>query len=260
MEKDYVDYGSLATLLAPQTQALQALAMRPQKTSSITTTTTTPRALENMIANRDRIGQSTQELDNILKARESFKYRFGQGLANVTPQDESGAGWLSGFLRGVGGGLTGYVDNRAARAQQKYENEMKDLAEILAFDKAMGDIQTQNQIMGYTPMEYGTAGGTKAAGGQGGAQSEIPVLNPEYWDQMIANFDKNRPTEASYRAQSQARRALENKTTVLGDPDEDYARDQFATAKGRDFLPMARNALKVRGKLQILKIKNIHNG
>lgn len=166
-----LDTITLEAILAPQTQALQALAMRPQKTSATTTTTTTttPYALDNMIANRDRIGQATQELDDILKARESFKYRFGQGLANVTPQDASGAGWLSGFLRGVGGGLTGYVDNRAARAQQKYENEMKDLAEILAFDKAMGDVQTQvqNQVMGYTPMEYGAASGTKAAGGQG---------------------------------------------------------------------------------------------
>lgn len=161
---DKLDTITLEAILAPQTQALQALAMRPQKTSATTTTTTTPRALENMIANRDRIGQATQALDDILKARESFKYRFGQGLANVTPQDASGAGWLSGFLRGVGGGLTGYVDNRAARAQQKYENEMKDLAEILAFDKAMGDIQTQNQVIGYTPMEYGTAGTSKATG------------------------------------------------------------------------------------------------
>lgn len=162
------DSVTLEAILAPQTQALQALAMRPQKTSATTTTTTrtTPYALDNMIANRDRIGQTTQELDDILKARESFKYRFGQGLANVTPQNESGAGWLSGFLRGVGGGLTGYVDNRAARAQQKYENEMKDLAEILAFDKAMGDVQTQvqNQVIGYTPMEYGTAGTSKGTG------------------------------------------------------------------------------------------------
>lgn len=169
------DSVTLEAILAPQTQALQALAMRPQKTSATTTTTTTttPYALDNMIANRDRIGQATQELDDILKARESFKYRFGQGLANVTPQNESGAGWLSGFLRGVGGGLTGYVDNRAARAQQKYENEMKDLAEILAFDKAMGDVQTQvqKQVMGYTPMEYGTSGGKGTTGKGAGAGS-----------------------------------------------------------------------------------------
>jgi hypothetical protein len=244
---------TLEAILAPQTQALQALAMRPQKTSATTTTTTTttPYALDNMIANRDRIGQATQELDDILKARESFKYRFGQGLANVTPQNESGAGWLSGFLRGVGGGLTGYVDNRAARAQQKYENEMKDLAEILEFDKAMGDVQTQvqNQVMGYTPMEYGTAGGTKTASGQGGAQPEIPVLNPEYWDQMISNFDEGRKTEAAYRNMSQARRNIRNKTMIMGTPEENYARDQFVAAKGREFLPLARNALKGAGQI-----------
>lgn len=141
--------------------AIEAQAMRPQKTSTTTTTTSTntPYALADLIARRDSIGRATQNLDDILRAREGFMYRFGQGLANVTPQDQSGAGWLSGFLRGVGGGLTGGVDNRVARAQQKYENEMKDLAQILAYDKAMGDTTTQiqNQSIAYTPMEYGTA-------------------------------------------------------------------------------------------------------
>lgn len=247
-----LDTLTLEAILAPQTQALQALAMRPQKTSATTTTTSTstPYALEDLIATRNRIGESTRALDDALKARETFGYTLANALAGA-PQQQGAGSWLSDFARGFGGGMSARTNAAVDRAQKKYEAEMKDLADILAFDKAMGETttQTKNQVMGYTPMEYGTAAGAKAASGQGGAQSEIPVLNPEYWDQMIANFDKNRPTEASYRAQSQARRALENKTTVLGDPDEDYARDQFATAKGRDFLPMARNALKGAGQI-----------
>lgn len=252
MNNDYVDYGSLAALLAPQAQALQAIAMRPQKTSTTTntTSTSTPYALADMVARRDSIGQATKDLDRALKARETAGYSIANALMAM-PELQGYGSWLGNAGRVFGAGLATPTNAAVDRAQKKYEAEMKDLADILAFDKAMGETTTQRQTqeMGYTPMEYGTAGGAKTAGGQGGAQSEIPVLNPEYWDQMIANFDKSRPTEASYRAQSQARRALENKTTVLGDPDEDYARDQFATAKGRDFLPMARNALKGAGQI-----------
>lgn len=179
MEPEYVDYNSLAALLAPQAQALQAIAMRPQKTSAITTTTSTstPRALDNLIANRDRIGLATQELDDALKAREGLAYTLYNSLANV-PQQQGAGSWLSDFARAFGGGMVAPTNAKMARAQQKYENQMKDLAEILAYDKAMGETQTQRQTqtMGYTPMEYGTAGGkgslAKGAGGDslGGVQ------------------------------------------------------------------------------------------
>lgn len=252
MEKDYVDYGSLATLLAPQTQALQALAMRPQKTSATTTTTSTstPYALEDLVATRNRIGESTRALDDALKARETFGYTLANALASA-PQQQGAGSWLSDFVRGFGGGMSARTNAAIDRAQKKYEAEMKDLADILAFDKAMGETttQTQNQVMGYTPMEYGTAGGAKVAGGKAGAQPEIPVLNPEYWDQMISNFDEGRKTEAAYRNMSQARRNIRNKTMIMGTPEENYARDQFAAAKGREFLPLARNALKGAGQI-----------
>ena len=48
--------------------AITAYAQRPQKTSTITdtTSTTTPYALANMLANRDRIGRATKEYDDAL--------------------------------------------------------------------------------------------------------------------------------------------------------------------------------------------------
>jgi hypothetical protein len=161
---------TLEAILAPQTQALQALAMRPQKTSADTTTTSTstPYALEDLVATRNRIGESTKALDDALKARETFGYTLANALAGA-PQQQGAGSWLSDFARGFGGGMSARTNAAVDRAQKKYEAEMKDLADILAFDKAMGETttQTQNQVIGYTPMEYGTAGGTKTASGQG---------------------------------------------------------------------------------------------
>ena len=247
-----LDALTLEAIFAPQAQALQALAMRPQKTSATTTTTSTstPYALEDLITTRNRIGESTRALDDALKARETFGYTLANALASA-PQQQGAGSWLSDFARGFGGGMSARTNAAVDRAQKKYEAEMKDLADILAFDKEMGETttQTQNQVMGYTPMEYGTAGGAKVAGGKAVAQPEIPVLNPEYWDQMISNFDEGRKTEAAYRNMSQARRNIRNKTMIMGTPEENYARDQFAAAKGREFLPLARNALKGAGQI-----------
>lgn len=161
---------ALEAILVPQTQALQALAMRPQKTSAKTTTTSTstPYALEDLVATRNRIGESTKALDDALKARETFGYTLANALASA-PQQQGAGSWLSDFARGFGGGMSARTNAAVDRAQKKYEAEMKDLADILAFDKAMGETttQTQNQTISYTPMEYGTAGGAKVAGGQG---------------------------------------------------------------------------------------------
>jgi hypothetical protein len=186
MEKDYVDYGSLATLLAPQTQALQALAMRPQKTSATTTTTSTstPYALEDLVATRNRIGESTKALDDALKARETFGYTLANALASA-PQQQGAGSWLSDFARGFGSGMSARTNAAVDRAQKKYEAEMKDLADILAFDKAMGETttQTQNQVIGYTPMEYGTAGGkTVAQGGPDQVVKNIATATGEGMD------------------------------------------------------------------------------
>lgn len=161
---------ALEAILAPQTQALQALAMRPQKTSSYTTTTTTPYARQNMIENRDRIGLARQELDNALKGRETIGYSLANALASA-PQQQGYGSWLTDFARGLGAGATGRTNARIDRMQKAYENEMKDLAEILAFDKAMGDTQVQNQILDYKEMPWGGAGGK--SGGKGGPDQVV---------------------------------------------------------------------------------------
>lgn len=251
MEKDYVDYNTLAAIMAPQTQALQQIATRPQKTSSITNTTftSTPYALEDLIAARDSLGTATRNLDEALKAREGLGYTLASALSSI-PEQQGYGSWLSALGRSFGAGLGARTNAEIDRAQKVYDAQMKDLANRLAFDKAMGETTTQRQAqeIGYTPMEYPTSTGGKGAGAQG-TQQQVPVLNPEYWEQMISNFDEKRPTEASYRNMSQVRRNIRNSLMIAGTPDENYARDQFAVAKGREFLPMARNALKGAGQI-----------
>ena len=227
--------------------AIEAQAMRPQKTSTYTTSTSTPYALADMIANRDKIGQARQNLDAALKAREDLGYTLANALANV-PQQQGYGSWLSDFARSFGGGFASPTNTKIDRAQKAYENEMKDLAEILAFDKAMGETTRQRQDIGYTPMEYGTAGKGQGAGGAG-SQQQIPVINPSYWEQMISKFDKDRPTEGDYRAQTQVARNISNSLTFAGDKEEAYARQQFDMLRGKDFLPIARNALKGAGQI-----------
>lgn len=248
---EQLDYDVLQSILAPQTAALQQLAMRPQKTSSITntTSTSTPYALEDLIAARDSLGTATRNLDEALKQREGLGYTLASALSAI-PQQEGYGSWLSALGRSFGAGLGARTNAAVDRAQKVYDAQMKDLANRLAFDKAMGETTTQNQAqeIGYTPMQYPTSTGGKGAGAQG-TQQQVPLLNPQYWEQMISNFDKSRPTEASYRNMSQARRKFENSILFAGNPDENYARDQFAAAKGREFLPMARNALKGAGQI-----------
>ena len=244
---DEFDALTLQSLLAPQTQALQQIAMRPQK--SFVKTQSTPYALDDLLATRAKIGESRRALDEALKAREGLGYSLANALAGI-PQQQGYGSWLGDFARAFGGGFTGPTNAQIDRAQKAYETEANDLATILALDKAMGDVQTQE--ITYKPVEEtitkeGNLGG--AGKGQGQTQAQIPVLNPQYWDQMISNFDEGRKTEAAYRSMSQARRNLRNKTMIMGTPEENYARDQFAAAKGREFLPLARNALKGAGQI-----------
>ena len=175
MEPEYVDYNSLAALLAPQTQALQAIAMRPQKTSATTTTTSTstPRALADLVKTRDTIGGATTDLASALRGRENWGYALGNILSNIQA-DSTPGGWLAGLARGAGSGLTTMENIKQDTAKQLYDARMQDLANRLAYDKAMGktQTQTQRQEMGYTPMEYGTAGG-KGTGA--GAESGSPM-------------------------------------------------------------------------------------
>lgn len=227
--------------------AIEAQATRPQKTSVITNATTSPYALQNMIANRDRIGQATSELNDALKAREGLGYTLASALAGI-PQQQGAGSWLSDFARAFGGGMAAPTNAMVDRAQKKYEAEMKDLANILAYDKAMGDNQYQEQRIKYEPMEYGTAGKGQGAGGAG-AQQQVPVINPNYWEQMISNFDDDRPDEASYRNQTQVERKISNAMTFAGTRNEGYARQQFDAIKGKNFLPIARNTLKGSGPI-----------
>lgn len=162
MNQDYNDYESLASLLAG---VGQAIATRPQKTSAITrtTSTSTPRALEDMIMRRNMIGANNQNLLNALKGRETFGYNVGSGLANLAPVSGYGD-WGVNALRAFGGAMNRPTDAQIAREQAAQELAQKDLETALAFDKAMGETQsqTQEQTIGYTPMEYAGGAGAKS--------------------------------------------------------------------------------------------------
>lgn len=144
--------------------AITAYAMRPQKSSVITNTTSTntPYALADMIANRDRIGQATRDLDEALKLRETTGYSLFNALANI-PQQQGYGSWLSDFARALGGSTASPMNAYLARAGTKYENTMKDLDAILKYDKEMGGTQTQNQVQttGYKEMPWGGINGKR---------------------------------------------------------------------------------------------------
>lgn len=156
--------------------AITAYAMRPQKSSVITNTTSTntPYALADMIANRDRIGQATRDLDEALKLRETTGYSLFNALASI-PQQQGYGSWLSDFARALGGGAASPMNAYLARAGTKYENTMKDLETILKYDKEMGGTQTQNQVqtMGYQEMPWGGVGGKGKATQQGVGPKDI---------------------------------------------------------------------------------------
>lgn len=230
--------------------AIQAQAMRPQKTSTYTTSssTTTPYALADMVANRDRIGQATRNLNDALRARESLGYTLANSLANI-PQQQGYGSWLTDFARSLGGAWGAPTTMAMDRAQKQYENEMKDLATILAYDKAMGDTTTQrqSQVVGYTPMEYGTGG---AGAGNATNAQQIPITNEIDWDYWIKNWDADRPTEKAYRG-SELGRSLQNWGVRHGQGTavENEARQDFTIFKDKNYLPMARNVLKGSGPI-----------
>lgn len=152
MEKDYSDWRQVLG------GAIEALATRPQKnvTDTTTTTTNTPYALANMLANRDRIGQATRDYDDALKLRETTAYSLANALAAI-PQQQGYGSWLSDFARSFGGGMSAPFNARVDRAAKMHDNTMKDLETILKYDKEMGSTQTQNQhqTIGYENLPYG---------------------------------------------------------------------------------------------------------
>ena len=161
---------ALEAILAPQTQALQTLAMRPQKNQTITTSTSTPYALGDLLAVRDQLGGATQDLNNALKARENPWYATMKALGQVKGSPEYGS-WLESGLKGLATGRTILDDIKLENAQSLYDARMKDLANRLAFDKAMGETQTQKQIIDYKEMPWGGAGGK--SGIQGGPDQVV---------------------------------------------------------------------------------------
>ncbi len=223
--------------------AIEQQAMRPQKETvrTFTTSTSTPRALEDMIMRRNSIGANNQRLLDALKGHETAGYGISNALSQLAPVQGYGD-WGVNALRTLGAGIKGYTDSAIAREQAAQELAQKDLETALAFDKAMGETETQNQTqnIGYTT-------GT----GQGDvSQPQVPIISPKYWEEMIANFDASRPTEGSYRNQTQLQRNLENKMTFAGSKDEAYARDVlYSGIKGKKFMPMVRSALKGGGQI-----------
>lgn len=161
--------------------AIEAYAMRPQKTQVKTWTTSSevPFARQNMIENRDRVRQASKALDDALKIRETTAYSLANALANI-PQQQGAGSWLTDFARAFGGGMVGPMNMYADRAQQAHENEMKDLDVILAYDKAMGGTTTQNQdqTMDYKEMPWSGSSKDKKDG-KGGLDTfgNIPVTN-----------------------------------------------------------------------------------
>ena len=160
--------------------AIQAQAMRPMKSSTITSSVSEnkPFALNDLINTRMQIGNARKNLDDALKARESFGYSLLDALSDIQADPTPGS-WLASGIRGFARGGNAAKNFAIDRAQRAYENEMKDLANILAFDKAMGDTttQTQRQDIGYEPMEYGTAKAGQSKGTGSDSLSGIQTTN-----------------------------------------------------------------------------------
>jgi hypothetical protein len=130
----------------PVAFAINAMATRPQKTMEI------PWARPDMVATRSRIGESTRLLDEALKGRENFGYALADALSGIT-SDSTPGGWLAGAASGFGKGFNALKNLQIDRAKTINERNIKDLADILAYDSAMG------KIYDYDQMPYGTAGG-----------------------------------------------------------------------------------------------------
>lgn len=158
-----LDYTMLSSALAPLVKAQEAMAMRPQKSKVVTTST--PYALEDLLALRGMIGPESERLDRALKDRENFGYSFANALAGL-PQQQGPGSWVSALGRGFGAGYTGRTNAEIDRAQQAYDAKMKDITTRLAIDKAMGD--KQEQEITYKEMPYGGGKSSSQGGGVGG--------------------------------------------------------------------------------------------
>ena len=219
-----------------QTDALNAIASRPQKEFQ----ETKPLEYADMLARRNQIGAERAMLNEALKQRETFGYGLANALASMPAQQGAGS-WLGDFARGFGSAFNARANAAIDRAKQDYESAHADLATALAFDKAMGEKQT----MDYKAVPYSRGKEEEER------KQQVPVIDPREWDYMIQNFDKDRPTEADYRNMNEKTRSIENWRVRQGwgDQDETEARRVFNINKGRNFLPMAREALKGAGQI-----------
>lgn len=167
----YYDNGIASMLMADYVNAKNLEASRPMKASTTTIATTKPVEYQDMLKRRNQIGTATQTLNDILKQRETPLYGLGSLMAQMPEQSGPGS-WLGSFARGLGGGLTFDTNAAIDRAQRNYENAQNDLQTALAFDRAMGDTQTQIQTNEYVPVEYSTGrGGSSGSGGGSGLQT-----------------------------------------------------------------------------------------
>ena len=231
----------------------QAIATRPQKTSVFTNTVSdsTPYALEDMLARRDRIGRASRYLDDVLKDRETVGYSIANALSGI-PQQQGYGSWLGDFARSFGGGLTGMTNARIARANARYENDIKDLETALKFDKEMGSRQVQNQTqsMGYTEMPYGgnkvTAGG--AGSGDGVAQyADLPGVKLHDLNVNAGRWDSNK-----YDTQDKTQGAMA-RLNIKMIPGRDYGIDkENATKQAKAYEQYETTAMK--GMFDVLKV------
>ena len=215
MDKDYENYNpyELASLLASQqalAQGVQQLAMRPQKSSQTTTTTSTstPRALADLIKTRDTIGGATTDLASALRGRENWGYALGNILSGIQA-DSTPGGWLAGLARGAGAGLTTMENIRQDTAKQLYDARMQDLAQRLAYDKAMGEMQTQNQsqTIKYENMPW-------SSGGKGTGTTE--QTKPAVYDVSPAPLPDVVPSWGEFELKSEQLRDPNTQTRTMG--------------------------------------------
>lgn len=158
-----------------QTDALNAIASRPQKQTQVTTTA--PVEFADMLARRNQIGAERAMLNEALKQRETFGYGLANALASMPAQQGAGS-WLGDFARGFGSAFNARANAAIDRAKQDYEAAQADLATALAFDKAMGDVQQQN--IGYTDVPYvkGSTRTTTGGGvGMGNVMQNVDISN-----------------------------------------------------------------------------------
>lgn len=228
MNPEYNDYSSLASLLAG---VGQAIATRPQKSlvRTTSTSTSTPRALEDMIRRRDTIGANNQRLLDALKGRETFGYNVGAGLANLAPVSGYGD-WGVNALRAFGGAMNRPTDAAIAREQAAQEMARKDLETALAYDKAMGETQTQTQeqTTEYKDLPYGGAKQAQAAGEEPAKRAAEMETTSENLGDLFQTIAKNPTTFSTVGGLNQTEKARGLRAAVTSQGLTDMGHREFA--------------------------------